>query len=242
MSLLVLRNLVVFHEHIHAVRRVTLHVNQGEIVALVGSNGAGKTTLLSTISGLLRPRQGSILFDGVALTAMPAHRIVRLGVSHVPEGRHVFRPLSVEDNLRLGAYARRWQARNTLDQDLKYIYTLFPPLQERRRQPAGTLSGGEQQMLAMGRALMARPRLLLLDEPSMGLAPRVVQSIFRHIQEFRKSNLTVLLVEQNAQGALAIADRGYVMENGRITLHGTGQELLNNHDVQRAYLGREQEA
>ncbi len=238
---LMVRNLDVFYGAIHALRRVTLHVDAGEIVALVGANGAGKTTMLATISGILRPRQGSVRLGERELTHLAPEAVVAAGLSHVPEGRRVFRPLSVEDNLRLGAYRRRAQ-RQAIAEDLERIYAMFPILRERRRQPAGTLSGGEQQMLAMGRALMARPRVLLLDEPSMGLAPLVVQEILNHIQNLRqKAGLTVLVVEQNARAALAIADRGYVLENGRIVLHGTAEELLNNHDVQRAYLGRERE-
>lgn len=240
-TLLSLKNMDVFYGRIHAVRRATLHVRQGEIVALIGGNGAGKTTMLCTISGLIRPEQGGIAFADVDITRLSPERIVRAGISHVPEGRLVFSPLSVEDNLRLGAYTRpRFRARGAISEDLETMYRMFPVLLERRTQAAGTLSGGEQQMLAIARALMARPRLLLLDEPGMGLAPLVVRDIFRHIVELRdRLGLTVLLVEQNARGALKIADRGYVLENGRIILQGTAEELLANRDVQRAYLGRE---
>jgi branched-chain amino acid transport system ATP-binding protein len=240
-TLLSLKNMDVFYGRIHAVRRATLHVRQGEIVALIGGNGAGKTTMLCTISGLIRPEQGGIAFADADITRLSPERIVRAGISHVPEGRLVFSPLSVEDNLRLGAYTRpRFRRRAAITEDLETMYRMFPVLLERRTQAAGTLSGGEQQMLAIARALMARPRLLLLDEPGMGLAPLVVKDIFRHVVELRdRLGLTVLLVEQNARGALKIADRGYVLENGRIILQGTAEELLANRDVQRAYLGRE---
>jgi branched-chain amino acid transport system ATP-binding protein len=240
-TLLSLKNMDVFYGRIHAVRRATLHVRQGEIVALIGGNGAGKTTMLCTISGLIRPEQGGIVFADADITRLSPERIVRAGISHVPEGRLVFSPLSVEDNLRLGAYTRpRFRRRAAITEDLETMYRMFPVLLERRTQAAGTLSGGEQQMLAIARALMARPRLLLLDEPGMGLAPLVVKDIFRHVVELRdRLGLTVLLVEQNARGALKIADRGYVLENGRIILQGTSAELLANRDVQRAYLGRE---
>lgn len=240
-TLLALKNIDVFYGQIHAVRRVTLHVRQGEIVALIGGNGAGKTTMLCTISGLIRPGQGSILYQDADITRQSPEDIVRAGLSHVPEGRLVFSPLSVEDNLRLGAYTRPYfRQRANITEDLETMFTMFPVLRERRHQYAGTLSGGEQQMLAIARALMARPKLLLLDEPGMGLAPLVVKDIFHHIVDLRdKLGLTVLLVEQNARSALKIADRGYVLENGRILIQGTAQELLANHDVQRAYLGRE---
>ncbi|GAB1409988.1 ABC transporter ATP-binding protein [Desulfovibrionales bacterium] len=241
--LLTLKNMDVFYGRIHAVRRATLHIRHGEIVALIGGNGAGKTTMLCTISGLIRPSQGSILLGETDLARWSPERIVRAGVSHVPEGRLVFSPLSVADNLRLGAYTRSgWRSRIRILQDMDAMYAMFPVLKERRAQLAGTLSGGEQQMLAIARALMARPKLLLLDEPGMGLAPLVVKDIFRHILDLRdRLGVTVLLVEQNARSALKIADRGYVLENGRISIQGSAAELLANRDVQRAYLGREQE-
>ena len=240
-TLLALKNIDVFYGRIHAVRRASLHVRQGEIVALIGGNGAGKTTMLCTISGLIRPGQGSITFADTDIVRRSPEQIVKAGLSHVPEGRLVFSPLSVEDNLRLGAYTRhQLRERAAISEDMETLFDMFPVLRERRTQAAGTLSGGEQQMLAIARALMAKPRLLLLDEPGMGLAPLVVKDIFRLIVDLRdRLGLTVLLVEQNAKSALKIADRGYVLENGRVILQGTSQELLANQDVQRAYLGRE---
>ena len=239
--MLTIKNVDVHYGRIQAVKRATLHVDAGEIVALIGGNGAGKTTLLTTISGLIRPSTGSILFDGADITRESAERIVARGLSHVPEGRLVFAPLSVADNLLLGAYVRRgMRQRPAVEADIAAIYDLFPVLGERRTQPAGTLSGGEQQMLSIGRALMAKPKLLLLDEPSMGLAPNITKDIFRRVAALRESlGLTVLLVEQNAKSALKIADRGYVLETGRVMLQGQAAELLANRDVQRAYLGRD---
>ena len=222
-----------------ALHGVSLHVREGEVVALVGANGAGKTTLLNTISGLTPPTSGSLQYDGKEIRHLAPDQIVRVGLSHVPENRQLFASLSVYDNLLLGAYVLpRWVKKAHLNEDLERIYTFFPILKERANQRAGTLSGGEQQMLAIGRGLMARPRLLLLDEPSMGLAPRVMAEIFQTIGEFRKLGLTVLLVEQNARWALRIADRGYVLETGSIVLEGTAEELLGNREVQRAYLGK----
>jgi branched-chain amino acid transport system ATP-binding protein len=219
---------------IPALSGVDLHIDRGELVALVGANGAGKTTLLRALSGVQRVSAGRVLFEGVDITRAPSDRRVRLGVVQVPEGRQVFGPLSVEDNLRLGAFTRtRAEAR----EDIERMYALFPMLKEKRAQPAGTLSGGQQQMLAMGRALMARPRLLLLDEPSMGLAPRLVEEVFACITALRPAATTVFLVDQNARAALRIADRGYVLETGRIVLSGSGAELLADEQVKEAYLG-----
>ncbi|WP_031386643.1 ABC transporter ATP-binding protein [Desulfonatronum thiodismutans] len=241
--MLVLKNVDVFYGRVHAIRRVSLHVNQGEIVALIGGNGAGKTTLLTTISGLMRAREGSLAFEGREIARERPERIVAAGISQVPERRLVFKPMSVEDNLLLGAY-HRYSLKNKAEirKDIQDIYEMFPVLGQRKDQPSGNLSGGEQQMLAIGRALMAKPRMLLLDEPGMGLAPALSQMIFRHVAELRDAfGLTVLLVEQNAKSALKIADRGYVLETGRIILQGPSEELLLNRDVQRAYLGRDVE-
>ncbi|MFN2269043.1 MAG: ABC transporter ATP-binding protein [Desulfonatronovibrio sp.] len=239
--MLVIKNIDVFYGNVHAVKKVSLHVDQGEIVALIGGNGAGKTTLLSTISGLIRSRSGEIIFDGSQITTQKPEKTVSSGISQVPERRLVFKPLSVADNLLLGSYHRySFGKSRAIVRDIDDIYAMFPVLGQRKDQPAGTLSGGEQQMLAIGRALMAKPRLLLLDEPSMGLAPAVSQMIFRHIGKLRDElDVTVLLVEQNARSALKISDRGYVLETGRIIVQGTSQELAQNNDVQRAYLGRD---
>jgi branched-chain amino acid transport system ATP-binding protein len=235
------KNLHVHYGRIHALRAVSLHVREGEIVALLGGNGSGKTTLLSAISGIVRPSAGEVALGGRDITRLAADRIVRDGIAHVPEGRHVFKPLSVEDNLLLGAYHRvTLRGHGAIRAEIEQLFALFPVLGERRRQAAGTLSGGEQQMLAIGRALLARPKVLLLDEPSMGLAPRIVREIFDHIARLRtRHGMTILLVEQNARGALTIADRGYVLETGRVVLQGASEELLANRDVQRAYLGRD---
>jgi len=239
--MLILKNVDVFYGKIHTIKRVSLHVNKKEIVALIGGNGAGKTTLLRTISGLIRSTNGSLVFDGLDISKQSPDRIVKKGISHVPEGRLVFKPMSVEDNLLLGSF--NWYTlknRSEIKDDMERIYSIFPILEKRRKQLAGTLSGGEQQMLAIGRALMARPKFLLLDEPSMGLAPTVVKEIFRYIVELRDTyGLTVLLVEQNARSALRIANTGYVLETGRIILQGPAEDLLLNRDVQRAYLGRD---
>ncbi|HTZ19219.1 MAG TPA: ABC transporter ATP-binding protein [Dissulfurispiraceae bacterium] len=239
--MLKLKNIDVYYGKIHAIKRVSLHVNKGEIVALIGANGAGKTTLLRTISGLLKAGGGSVFFEGADITKQSSDSIVKMGISHVPEKGLVFKPMSVEDNLMLGAYPRySLRNRSACKSDMDQIYAMFPVLKDRRKQLAGTLSGGEQQMLAIGRALMARPKLLLLDEPSMGLAPIVVKDILRHIAELRERHgLTVLLVEQNARSALKIADTGYVLETGRIIVEGPAEDLLLNRDVQRAYLGRD---
>jgi branched-chain amino acid transport system ATP-binding protein len=235
------KNLQVYYGMIHALRAASIHVREKEIVALLGGNGSGKTTLLAAISGVVRAASGAVVLDGRDITRGRADWIVRQGLAHVPEGRHIFKPLTVEDNLLLGAYHRFTLAqRAAIRAEVEETFRLFPALGARRRQPAGTLSGGEQQMLAIGRALLARPRVLLLDEPSMGLAPKVIREIFDHIARLRaERGMTILLVEQNARGALAIADRGYVLETGRVVLEGTSEELLTNKDVQRAYLGRE---
>ena len=224
----------VFYGEIHALRGVALEVRRGEIVALLGNNGAGKTTTLRSISGLLVPRRGRIAVEGRSLVGMPAHEIVLRGVAHVPEGRRIFNRLSVRENLMMGAYLRHDDA---IESDLERVFALFPVLKERLRQVAGTLSGGEQQMLAIGRAVMARPRLLLLDEPSMGLAPVVVERIFETVVDINRQGTTILLVEQNAAMALTIAHRGYVLETGAVALSGTAAELARNPEVRRAYLG-----
>jgi branched-chain amino acid transport system ATP-binding protein len=240
--MLKVRNINTYYGQVHALKNISLHLGQGEIVTLIGANGAGKTTLLNSLSAIISPRSGEILFNGVAITNCSPDRIVELGISQVPEGRQVFKPLTVEDNLELGAYLRyrNREGRGLIKADLEHIYSLFPRLLERRKQMAGTLSGGEQQMLAIGRALMAKPALLLLDEPSMGLAPLIVQEIFDVINNLRKENgTTVLLVEQNAKAALKMADRGYVMETGKVILEGLATDLLENKEVQRAYLGKE---
>jgi len=236
---LVLTSVDTYYGNVQALKGISLHVNEGEIVALIGANGAGKTTTLHTISGLLSPRRGAVAFRGKSLAGRSPEAIVRAGVSQAPENRQLFTSLSVRDNLVLGAYhLSRREKRRSLPGTLALVYGLFPILEERARTPAATLSGGEQQMLAIGRALMARPTLLLLDEPSLGLAPRLARTIFDTIPKFRKQGLTVLLVEQNARAALEIADRAYVMETGRVVMEGSAQELLNQHEVQRAYLGR----
>ena len=227
-------NINVWYGAIHAIKNVSFDVNDGEIVSLIGANGAGKSTTLKTLSGLLRSRSGSIKFMDADIMHTPAERIVAQGLVHVPEGRHVFAQMTVEENLDMGAYT---QPKETIPGNLEKVYAHFPRLKERRRQVAGTLSGGEQQMLAMGRALMANPKLLMLDEPSMGLAPIMVEQIFEIIGALHEAGTTILLVEQNAQAALSIATRGYVMETGTVTLTGTGKELLHNDDVRRAYLG-----
>ncbi len=224
----------VFYGEIHALKGVSLQVEQGEIVALLGNNGAGKTTTLKTISGLLRPRTGRILLEGQPIHELPPHDIVARGVAHAPEGRRIFNRLTVTENLEMGAYLR---SDGTIAEDMERVFSLFPRLKERHTQVAGTLSGGEQQMLAIGRALMARPRILLLDEPSMGLAPILVEQIFQTVEDINHQGTTILLVEQNAAMALSIAHRGYVLETGNIALHGSAVELQEHPDVRRAYLG-----
>ena len=240
--MLKVKNINTYYGQVHALKNVSLHLNEGEIVTLIGANGAGKTTMLNSLSAIIPPRSGEILFDGRPITNLSPDKIVEMGISQVPEGRQVFKPLSVEENLELGAYLRyrKGEGRGAIKKELESIYALFPVLLQRRKQMAGTLSGGEQQMLAIGRALMAKPRLLLLDEPSMGLAPLVVQEIFAVIENLRREKKsTVLLVEQNAKVALKMADRGYVLETGKVILEGIASDLLENKEVQRAYLGKE---
>ena len=227
-------DLHVYYGPIHAVKGVSFEVNEGEIVTLIGANGAGKSTTLKTISGLMRSRGGKIEFMGQSIASTPAHKIVELGLAHVPEGRRIFTRMTVEENLDMGAFTVRG---SDAEKDKERVFEQFPRLKERRKQIAGTLSGGEQQMLAMGRALMSQPKLLMLDEPSMGLAPILVEQVFDIISALHKAGTTILLVEQNAEMALSIADRAYVMETGRITLSGTGAELAASEEVQKAYLG-----
>ncbi len=233
--MLKVENLVVRYGMIEAIKGISFEVNDGEICTLIGANGAGKTTTMHTISGLLRPASGKIELDGVDITKVPNYKIVEMGIAQCPERRRVFAQQTVEDNLILGAYSRK--DKDGIAEDMKKVYELFPRLLERKKQLAGTLSGGEQQMLAMGRALMAKPKIILLDEPSMGLSPLLVKEIFHIIEDINKQGVTVLLVEQNAKMALAIADRAYVLETGKITLQGTGAELANDPRVQKAYLG-----
>ena len=232
--LLEVKDIQVYYGAIHAIKGVSFEVNEGEIVTLIGANGAGKTTTLDTIAGLLRSRGGDIVFQGESIAHKAPHLIVKDGLALVPEGRRVFAQMTVEENLEMGAFTR---ANSTVAPGLEKVYELFPRLKERRRQVAGTLSGGEQQMLAMGRALMSAPKLMMLDEPSMGLAPILVEQVFDIIQSLHKAGTTILLVEQNAQMALSIADRAYVLENGKVSLSGTGEELAKSEQVQKAYLG-----
>ena len=234
MAMLAVNDIHVYYGSIHAVKGVSLEVNEGEIVTLIGANGAGKSTVLNTISGLLPPRGGSVTFMGQDLKGVPPHKLVARGMAQVPEGRRIFLQMTVEENLEMGAYT---QSKASIDGSIEDVYRRFPRLQERRKQIAGTLSGGEQQMLAMGRALMSHPRLLMLDEPSMGLAPILVEQIFDIIRELHAAGTTILLVEQNAQAALSVADRAYVLETGRISLSGTGAELMASDKVREAYLG-----
>ena len=235
MAMLKVKDLQVYYGVIQALKGISFHVNQGEVIALIGANGAGKTTTLQTLTGILSPKSGSIVFEGKDLTRTPAHKIVEMGMAHVPEGRRVFADMSVYENLLLGAYTRKDKAE--IAESLASVYKRFPRLEERKGQRAGTLSGGEQQMLAMGRALMSRPRIILMDEPSMGLSPIFVNEIFDIIREVSESGTTVLLVEQNAKKALSIADRAYVLETGSITMDGKAEDLLNDEAVQKAYLG-----
>ena len=224
-----------FYGVIQAIKGISFEVNEGEVIALIGANGAGKTTILHTITGLLSPKKGSVIFEGKDITKVTAHKIVSLGMAHVPEGRRVFAELSVYQNLRMGAYTRK--DKDEIAQTLEMVYKRFPRLEERKNQLAGTLSGGEQQMLAMGRALMSHPKIIVMDEPSMGLSPILVNEIFNIIQEVSAGGTTVLLVEQNAKKALSIADRAYVLETGRIVLEGNAKELMNDDSIKKAYLG-----
>lgn len=233
--MLKVENLEVFYGVINAIKGVSFEVNEGEIIALIGSNGAGKTTILHTITGLVAPKSGSIVFEGQELTKTPAHEIVKMGMAHVPEGRRIFQQLSVYENLKLGAFTLT--DKNVIEKNLKYVYEHFPRLKERKKQIAGTLSGGEQQMLAMGRALMSNPKIILMDEPSMGLSPILVSEIFNIIKEVSHDGTTVLLVEQNAKKALAIADRAYVLETGKIAFSGDAKELMHDEKIKKAYLG-----
>ena len=233
--MLKIEDINVYYGNIQALKGVSMEINEGEIVTLIGANGAGKSTLLKTISGLLKPKQGKVLFEGNLIGGKAAQSIVKMGISHVPEGRRVFANMTVAENLELGAYLRK--DKEGINKDMEKVHELFPRLLERIKQQAGTLSGGEQQMLAMGRALMAKPRLLLLDEPSMGLAPLLVKQIFNIIQEISESGTTILLVEQNANLALSIADRAYVVETGRIVLSGNAEELTSSEEIKMAYLG-----
>jgi branched-chain amino acid transport system ATP-binding protein len=236
-ALLEVENLRVAYGRIEAVKGISFSVEAGQVVTLIGTNGAGKTTTLRALSGLLKPLSGSITFDGRPIAGHPAHRIVALGLAHSPEGRHIFPRMTIEDNLRLGAYLRK--DAEGVNQDIQRAFDLFPILGERRKQAAGTLSGGEQQMLAMGRALMSQPKLLMLDEPSMGLSPIMMQKIMQTISALKERGTTILLVEQNAQAALSLADHGHVMEIGRIVHSGSGEELLHDESVRKAYLGED---
>lgn len=235
MAMLEVNDLKVYYGVIQAIKGVSFHVDEGEVVALIGANGAGKTTILHTISGLLAPKEGGVLFEGKDIVKIPGHKIVSMGMAHVPEGRRVFAQLSVLQNLKMGAYTRK--DKEEIANSLKNVFDRFPRLEERQNQLAGTLSGGEQQMLAMGRALMSHPKLILMDEPSMGLSPIFVNEIFDIIEEVSKGGTTVLLVEQNAKKALSIADRAYVLETGNIVLEGKAEDLLHNDAIKKAYLG-----
>ena len=235
MAMLEIKDIEVYYGMIQAIKGISFEVNEGEVIALIGANGAGKTTTLHTITGLLSPKKGSVIFEGKDITKVPAHKIVSLGIAHVPEGRRVFAELTVYENLKMGAYTRK--DKDEIEKTLEMVYKRFPRLEERKNQLAGTLSGGEQQMLAMGRALMSHPKIIVMDEPSMGLSPILVNEIFDIIQEVSKGGTTVLLVEQNAKKALSIADRAYVLETGNIVLSGDAKELMNNESIKKAYLG-----
>lgn len=235
MAMLTVKDLQVYYGVISAIKGISFEVNQGEVIALIGANGAGKTTTLQTVTGMIKPKAGQVILEDCDITKIPGHKIVSMGMAHVPEGRRVFAHLSVYENLKLGAYTRKDKAE--IEDSLVNIYKKFPRLEERKHQMAGTLSGGEQQMLAMGRALMSKPRLICMDEPSMGLSPIFVEEIFHIIEEIKASGTTVLLVEQNAKKALSIADRAYVLETGNIVLEGDAKELMNNDAIKKAYLG-----
>jgi branched-chain amino acid transport system ATP-binding protein len=235
MAMLEVKGLQVYYGVIQALKDISFEVNQGEVIALIGANGAGKTTTLHTLTGLLPAKQGSIIFEGKDITKMPAHKIVEMGIAHVPEGRRVFSQLSVYENLKMGAYTRK--DKKEIAENLENVYKRFPRLEERKNQRAGTLSGGEQQMLAMGRALMSNPKMIVMDEPSMGLSPIFVNEIFDIIEKVSAGGTTVLLVEQNAKKALSIADRAYVLETGNIVLSGDAKELMNDDSIKKAYLG-----
>lgn len=235
MAMLEVKDLEVYYGMIQAIKGISFEVNEGEVIALIGANGAGKTTTLHTITGLLKPKKGSVMFEGTDITKIPAHKIVGLGMAHVPEGRRVFASFTVLQNLKMGAYTRN--DKDEMEDTLNMIYKRFPRLEERKNQLAGTLSGGEQQMLAMGRALMSKPKIILMDEPSMGLSPILVNEIFDIIQSVSASGTTVLLVEQNAKKALSIANRAYVLETGKIVLEGDAKELMNDDSIKKAYLG-----
>ena len=235
MAMLEIHDIEVFYGMIHAIKGVSFQVNEGEVIALIGVNGAGKTTILHSITGLIAPKKGQIVFEGQDITSTPAHKIVSMGMAHVPEGRRVFAQLTVLENLKMGAFTRK--DKDEVEESLIRVYKRFPRLEERKNQMAGTLSGGEQQMLAMGRALMSHPKIILMDEPSMGLSPIFVNEIFDIIREVSEGGTTVLLVEQNAKKALSIADRAYVLETGKIVLDGKAEELLNDDSVKKAYLG-----
>ncbi|MCC8046244.1 MAG: ABC transporter ATP-binding protein [Clostridiales bacterium] len=235
MAMLEVKDLEVYYGVIRAIKGVSFEVNEGEIIALIGANGAGKTTILHTVTGLIKPKAGQVIFEGQDITKMPAHKIVKLGIAHVPEGRRVFAQLTVYQNLKMGAYTRK--DKEEVEESLQNVYKRFPRLEERKNQMAGTLSGGEQQMLAMGRALMSHPRIIVMDEPSMGLSPILVNEIFDIIQSVSASGTTVLLVEQNAKKALAIADRAYVLETGSIVQEGRASDLMDDESIKKAYLG-----
>ena len=235
MAMLEIKDIEVYYGMIQAIKGISFEVNEGEVIALIGANGAGKTTTLHTITGLLSPKKGSVIFEGKDITKVPAHKIVSLGIAHVPEGRRGFAELTVYENLKMGAYTRK--DKDEIEKTLEMVYKRFPRLEERKNQLAGTLSGGEQQMLAMGRALMSHPKIIVMDEPSMGLSPILVNEIFDIIQEVSKGGTTVLLVEQNAKKALSIADRAYVLETGRIVLEGDAKVLMNDDSIKKAYLG-----